>query len=103
MPNHNFLDGSDLFSDLTRSEHVEFPVTFDLKVVLEATIPEDSSRDEMKSIFTDLDIPFNETGRRLSSKGNYISFTFNVYIDSREKLHELFDRIRSVPGIRFAI
>lgn len=103
MPDNNTLNGNDLFSDLTRSEHVEFPVTFDLKVVMDATIPEDTSRGEMKSIFSDLDIPFKEMGKRLSSKGNYISFTYNVYISSREKLHDLFEKIRSVPGVRFAI
>lgn len=103
MTDNFSFNGSDLFTDLTRSEHLEFPVTFDLKVVMDATVSEDNNRKEMHTIFEDLDIPNKEMGTRLSSKGNYMSFTFNVYIISREKLHDLFDRIKSVPAVRFAI
>ncbi len=96
-------NGKELFEDLFRNEQLKFPVNFHLKVILDATIPDHVNRKEVEKVLDDLQIRHNSWKDKLSQQGRYISFTVNVDIVSSEQLHEMYDRLKDIPGVKFAL
>ena len=93
----------ELTRDLNKSERISFPVTFELKVIMQATIPEEENRRNIESVLEGLEIPHQGLRRRLSMKGRYMSFTYRVTITRHPVLKKLYDDLKSIPGIKFAV
>jgi len=85
-------------SDFT-SEKLRFPVNFDLKVIMDSG----ENEDVILNIFLRLKISGVSKGSRLSSKGKYVSFTFNITLENREKMDALYSELKKEPGVRFAV
>ena len=93
----------ELIRDLNKSERISFPVSFELKVIMDATIPDKVNTDNIESVLKELDIPFKWLRNRLSSKGRYMSFTYKVTIGEYTVLEGLYQRLKTLPGIKFAV
>lgn len=84
-------------------ESVNYPVSFDLKVIIETSIHADESQKNLETLLKKLKVPFSDWRRRPSSGGKYISFTVSVDIDSPELLEKVYAALKEVPGVKFAI
>ncbi len=85
------------------NEKVEYPVTFALKAVMDATVSDDENIANLTKVFYDLDIVHAYKNKRLSSKGNYISFTYMVTLTAKKQLDDMYVKLKLVKGLKFAL
>jgi putative lipoic acid-binding regulatory protein len=84
-------------------EELKFPVSFDLKVFMDATIPDEQNKAEVAARLYDLEIPFSHWEKRLSSKGKYVCFTVSVTVNNDGIFKDLYRELKTIPGIKLAI
>lgn len=82
---------------------IEFPVTFQLKAVLDTTSTDEQNKEKLSHVFTNLKIKNNYVNSKTSSKGTYISYHYQVTLISKLQLETLYDNLKSVPGLKFAL
>ncbi len=90
-------------NNLFNEEKVEFPVSYDLKVFMDGTIPDEENKVEVARRLYELEIPFSHWEKRLSKKGNYVCFTVSITVDNNSTFKSLYKRLESIPGIKLAI
>lgn len=93
----------DLLSSLDRNERIEFPVDFDLKVILDATMPDTEHTSNITKILNDLQIPHSQWRKKFSLRARYISFTIGVRLSSYAQMQSLYLGLREVPGVKYAL
>lgn len=93
----------ELTQDLNKSERISFPVTFDLKVIMDATIPDSVNEANIEALLGGLQIRNRHTRHRLSSSGRYMSYTYSVTIESYQVLSNLYSDLKTLPGLKFAV
>lgn len=86
-----------------RGENLRFPINFDLKVIMVSRGDDEEKRNKLKALLERLSIPHREWRSKKSSKGNYISISINVTINSRYVFDSLYADLRKLEGIKFAI
>jgi putative lipoic acid-binding regulatory protein len=84
-------------------EAVEFPVSYDLKVFMDGTIPDEDNKVEVARRLYELEIPFSHWEKRLSKKGNYVCFTVSITVDDNHTFKSLYEELESIPGLKLAI
>ncbi|HJN05891.1 MAG TPA: DUF493 domain-containing protein [Bacteroidales bacterium] len=82
---------------------IEFPVTFELKAVFDATATDDENKNELIELFDKLDISYSYKGNKKSSKGAYVSYNYKVTLQSKSKLEKLYSDLKNIPGLKFAL
>lgn len=90
----------ELLKNLTRDKKVEFPVQFDLKIIVERVLPDPENQRIFANLLTLHNIPHRNWRHRISGKSTYISFTVTVTVDTREKFQALYREISAVPGVK---
>jgi len=85
------------------AKEVEFPVTFALKAVMDGTVSDEDNRGSLSVVFNLLEIDHKYENQRVSSKGNYVSFTYNITLISKEQMVALYERLKKVKGLKLAI
>jgi putative lipoic acid-binding regulatory protein len=95
--NNNPFDKND------NSPEVDFPVNFDLKVVLEAEAKMDIQRRNLELVLEDADVNHNFVKSKQSSRGNFVSLTMNITLENMKQMQYLYRRLKLLPGIRFAV
>jgi putative lipoic acid-binding regulatory protein len=93
----------ELVKDLNKSERISFPVTYELKIIMDATIPDDVNKKNIHDLLEGLKIPHDSLRHRLSEKGRYMSFTYRVTISKYSVLKDLYEKLKALPGIKFAV
>ena len=93
----------ELTKDLNKSERISFPVTFELKVILDATIPDETNTRNIEALLDELSIPNEFIRKRLSSSGRYMSFSYKVSFEDHKSMKDLYEKLKELPGIKFAI
>lgn len=93
----------ELIKDLNKSERISFPVSFELKVIMDATIPESENAGNIDALLKRLGIPAAFQRKRLSRNGRYMSFTYQVEIESHKVLKDLYETMKTLPGMKFAV
>ena len=84
-------------------EKLLFPQNFDIKVIVAATVPIEESKANISRVFNDCKTVHNFVSARASAKGNYITYTYNIDLDSQEQMNAVYDRLKNVPEIKFAL
>ena len=80
-----------------------YPVIYDLKVIMDATISDKKHKNNLSKIFLELDIPFKDWKSKHSSKKTYVSLTVKVKLDSQKKLDKLYSEIKKLDSVKMAI
>jgi putative lipoic acid-binding regulatory protein len=93
----------ELTEDLNKSERLSFPVTFELKVIMDATIPDKTNIANLEMVLSSLNIPHELLRHRLSASGRYMSFSFLVTIHKHPILTGLYKELGTIPGLKFAV
>lgn len=89
--------------NLFNRQSVNYPVTFDLKAIIEASIPMEESIRSMEKIFKTNGVPFSNWRQKESSGGKYISYTVSIDIASQQLLEKVYKELKTVPGLKFAL
>ena len=84
-------------------EKLLFPQNFDIKVIVAATIPIEESKANISSVFSDCKAVHSFVSARASAKGNYITYTYNIDLESQEQMNAVYDRLKTIPEIKFAL
>ena len=82
---------------------IEFPVTFELKAVLNASVSDNDNRDNLTKVFDKLNISNSFIGNKKSSKGTYVSYNYKVTFQNKPQMDNLYSELKDVPGLKFAI
>lgn len=82
---------------------IEFPVDFQLKVVIDSSHKDDETTKNIVSVLANLNIPEKYNGKRHSSKGTYTSYHYNVTLDSKKQMEDMYDELKKIPGFKFAL
>lgn len=85
------------------SKKLKFPVKYHLKAVLEVSLGEEKDRKNLEVVFESLGVPFSFKNQRPSTRGNYISYTYQVTLQSKVQLEKLYEKLKSVTGLKFAL
>lgn len=84
-------------------EKIKYPVTFDLKIIMDATVPDHDNKTDIARILYELEIPFSHWRKRLSTKGNYVRFSVSITLDSQDKLNSLYQELKKIDSLKFAV
>jgi putative lipoic acid-binding regulatory protein len=93
----------ELLKDLNKSEQLSFPVTFELKIIMDATIADKVNLNNIEELLKGLEIPHQRLRSRLSNRGRYMSYTYRVTIVTHALLKDLYKKLKALPGLKTAI
>lgn len=86
-----------------QTQKLIFPQNFDIKVIVAASVPIDETKTNLSRVFSDCKTVHSFVSARSSAKGNYITYTYNIDLDSQEQMNAVYDALQKVPGIKFAL
>lgn len=89
--------------NLFGKESVRYPVKFDLKAIIDASISPEESIKALEKKLKQFDVPFSNWRQKASSGGKYISYTVSVDISSQKQLEDLYKEMKTVKGLKFAL
>ncbi len=100
----NLENGNSTNSNLPMENvQLEFPVTFQLKAVMYTSGSDDENKKKLVDVFNNLKVKNKFTNSKKSSKGTYISYNYKVTLISKAQLETLYENLKSVQGIKFAL
>ncbi|MBK9290193.1 MAG: DUF493 domain-containing protein [Bacteroidetes bacterium] len=88
---------------MNQKEKIDFPVTYVLKIVLDSHILPLVQKEEMERLFLRVKVPFTFLASKMSSKGNFVSYSVQVTLTDHDQMHLLYNDLRTLPGIKFAL
>ncbi len=88
---------------MSEEKKLIFPLNFDIKVIVVASIPVEESKASISQVFSTCKTVHSFVNIRTSAKGNYITYTYNIDLESQEQMNVVYDALKNVPGIKFAL
>ena len=86
-----------------QEEKLLFPQNFDIKVIVAASVPVEESKANIGHVFSACKVVHSFVSIRSSAKGNYITYTYNIDIESQAQMNAVYDALKQVPEIKFAL
>jgi len=86
-----------------QNQQVKYPVTYNLKAVMDGTRYDDENKEDIVNIFKKLDIVYSYLDKKLSSKGSYVSFTYKVTLTSKDQMYKMYEGLRALNSLKFAL
>ena len=86
-----------------KGEKLIFPQNFDIKVIVAAVIPIEESKANISRVFSACRCVHSFVSARASAKGTYITYTYNIDLESQEQMNAVYDGLKTVPEIKFAL
>ena len=86
-----------------QEEKILFPQNFDIKIIVAAVIPIEESKANISRVFSDCKTVHSFVSARASAKGSYITYTYNIDLDCQEQMNAVYDALKYVPEIKFAL
>ena len=102
-PGENGGNGGGRACNLFNRQTVNYPVTFDLKAIIDASSKPEDSIQALETALKKHQVPFSNWRQKPSSAGKYISYTVSVEIRSQAILEALYLDLKKVPGLKFAL
>ena len=90
-------------ADPFKDKEIEFPVTYELKAVMVKEDTVDENRKRLETVFTKQKVEHHFISDKISSKANYISYTYSVTLTSKVQMQELYAGLKNVKGLKFAL
>lgn len=86
-----------------QEKNIPFPQNFDIKVIVSAEVTIDESKANISRVFSECKVIHSFVNIRTSGKGNYISYCYNIDIESHEQMNSVYEALKQVPKIKFAL
>lgn len=101
MDNINFMKTP--FGEGEDKAEINYPVNYDLKVIFASDEESGILQRNLELVLEDAEVPHEFVKVKNSRKGNFVSLTMNVTIDDAKQMGYLYERLKLLPGIRFAL
>lgn len=82
---------------------VIYPQNFDIKLIISAEIPIEEAKRNISQALSQSQAVHSFVNVRSSGKGNYISYCYNIDIESKEHLERSYALLKQIPGLKFAL
>ena len=82
---------------------VEYPQNFDIKLIIAADIALEEAKQNISKARSEAKTVHSFVNVRSSGKGNYLSYCYNIDIESKEHLERTYALFRTIPGLKFAL
>ncbi len=82
---------------------IEFPVSFYLKTVMDARVKEEDNKLALIEILKKMEVAYIYHSKKLSGKGNYISFSYKITLTNKLQMDGLYKKLKKVKGLKFAV
>jgi len=82
---------------------VQYPQNFDIKLIIAGDIPQEEAKQSISKALTEAKTVHSFVNVRSSGKGNYLSYCYNIDIESKEHLERTYALLRTIPGLKFAL
>jgi putative lipoic acid-binding regulatory protein len=86
-----------------QEQQIEFPVTYQLKAVMTGTRYDDENKQDIVDVLSKLDIVHAYLDKKVSSKGTYTSFTYEVTLISKDQMYKMYAQLRTIKNLKFAL
>lgn len=97
--NRNNIRSCKLFGD----EKIEYPVHFDLKVIMTAAKPDEENKELIGSVLIRLAIPHSGWRSKQSRQGSYTSYSVAVTITDDATMKKLYRELAFIPEVKYAL
>ena len=87
----------------TQHNKVSYPQNFDIKLIIAADIPQEEAKQHISKALSEAKTVHSFVNVRSSGKGNYLSYCYNIDIESKEHLERTYALLRTIPGLKFAL
>ena len=88
---------------MDHQEQVQYPQNFDIKLIISAEIPIEEAKQNISKALSESKTIHSFVNVRSSGKGNYLSYCYNIDIESKEHLEKTYALLRQIPGLKFAL
>ena len=85
------------------SDKVTYPQNFDIKLIIAAEIAMEEAKRNISQALSESQTVHSFVNVRSSGKGNYLSYCYNIDIESKEHLERTYTLLRTIPGLKFAL
>ena len=82
---------------------VIYPQNFDIKLIIAAEIAMEEAKRNISQALSESQTVHSFVNVRSSGKGNYLSYCYNIDIESKEHLERTYALLRTIPGLKFAL
>jgi putative lipoic acid-binding regulatory protein len=82
---------------------LEFPVTYRLKAVMLRGSGDAENKKALVNVFNELKIGYLFHTQNRSSSGNYVSYTYEVTLNDRESMQQLYALLKEIDNLKFAL
>ena len=82
---------------------VIYPQNFDIKLIIAAEIAMEEAKQNISQALTESRTVHSFVNVRSSGKGNYLSYCYNIDIESMEHLERTYAHFKTIPGLKFAL
>ena len=89
--------------DILKGKEIEFPVTYHLKVVMMGTEDDDKNKQKLVEVFMNNNIVYAYHDKKISSKGAYVSFTYEITLIDKDQMNKLYSDLKNIKEIKFAV
>lgn len=96
-------NGNALSADSLKDKKIEFPVTFELKAVMVKDGDHSGNKEKLEAVFNKQQINSHFVTEKISSKETYVSYTYRVTLKSKEQMEKLYNDLKGVEGLKFAL
>lgn len=84
-------------------EKIEFPITFQLKAVMVETSDDENNKGKLVEIFKKLNISNNYIDKKVSSKGSYVSYTYEITVKDKLQMDTMYADLKKIKELKFAV
>ena len=84
-------------------KQIHYPQNFDIKLIIAAEIPIEEAKQNISQALNESRTMHSFVNVRSSGKGNYLSYCYNIDIESKEHLERTYTLLRTIPGLKFAL
>ncbi len=88
---------------LIGNQELQFPVTYRLKTVLTTTLNEKENKKQLLYVFDELKLRYLYQSKNRSSKGTYVSFTYEITLNDRQTMNRLYELLKRIENLKFAL
>lgn len=92
-----------MIENAEQEKKILFPQNFDIKVIVAASVPVEESKANISRVFAECRTVYSFVSARASSKGSYITYTYNIDLDSQQQMNAVYEGLKKVPEIKFAL
>ncbi len=89
--------------DIFRGEKVIYPVSFEMKSVMVFSDNDADNKTKLEQVFSEQNVVFRFVAQKVSSKGTYMSYTYHITLTSKKQLDDMYNALKTLEGLKFAL